>query len=163
MPELKALVQEFLAQKKIAVVGVSDRRDTGSNANYRKFKKAGYQVYAINPRIQVFDGDPCYPDLKSLPERPDGVFVLAKPAVTEQIVRECVDLGIRRIWMHCLMGTKLGLAAGMSSVSPAALDLCRKNNIIVIPGSCPMQFLAPDFGHRMMRGLFGLMGNLKVD
>jgi hypothetical protein len=61
------------------------------------------------------------------------------------------------------MGTKPGLAAGASSVSPAALDLCRQNNIVVIPGSCPMQFLSPDFGHRMMRGLFGLMGFLKVD
>ena len=163
MPELKTLVQDFLAQKRIAIVGVSDKRDTGSNANYRKFKKAGYQVYAINPRIRTFDGDPCYPDLRSLPEKPDGVFILAKPAVTEQVVRECVDLGIRRVWMHCLMGTKPGLAADMTSVSSAALELCRKNNIAVIPGSCPMQFLAPDIGHRMMRGLFGLMGNLKVD
>jgi predicted CoA-binding protein len=163
MAELKALVQDFLAQKKIAVVGVSDKRDSGSNANYRKFKKAGYQVYAINPRISTFDGDPCYPDLKSLSEKPDGVFILANPAVTEQVVRQCVDLGVRRVWMHCLMGTKPGLAAGASSVSPAALDLCRQNNIVVIPGSCPMQFLSPDFGHRMMRGLFGLMGFLKVD
>jgi predicted CoA-binding protein len=91
MAELKALVQDFLAQKKIAVVGVSDKRDSGCNANYRKFKKAGYQVYAINPRISTFDGDPCYPDLKSLPEKPDGVFILANPAVTEQVVRQCVD------------------------------------------------------------------------
>ena len=163
MAELKLLVQDFLAQKKIAVVGVSDKRESGSNANYRKFKKAGYQVYAINPRIKTFDGDPCFPDLKSLPETPDGVFILANPAVTEQIVRQCVDLGIRRVWMHCLMGTKSGIGAGSSSVSAAALDLCRQNNISVIPGSCPMQFLAPDFGHLMMRGLFGLMGNLKVD
>lgn len=163
MAELKVLVQDFLAQKKIAVVGVSDKRESGSNANYRKFKKAGYQVYAINPRIKTFDGDPCFPDLKSLPETPDGVFILANPAVTEQIVRQCVDLGIRRVWMHCVMGTKSGIGAGTTSVSVAALNLCRQNNISVIPGSCPMQFLAPDFGHLMMRGLFGLMGNLKVD
>ncbi len=163
MPELKALVEDFLSQHKVAVVGVSDRRDTGGNANYRKFKSSGYQVFAINPRMRSFDGDPCYPDLKSLPEKPDGVFILASPDVTEQVVRQCVDLGIRRVWMHCLMGTKSGLGVGNTSVSTAALELCRQNNIAVIPGSCPMQFRHPDIGHRMMRGMWGLMGFLKVD
>ncbi len=162
MPDLKALVQDFLSQKKIAVVGVSDRRETGSNASYKRFKSTGYTVYAVNPRIQVFDGDPCYPDLKSIPEKPDGFFILAKPSVTEQIVRECVELGVTRVWMHCMMGTKPGLAASMSSVSPAAVELCRKNNITVIPGSCPNQFLAPDGGHLLMRRLWGVLGFMKV-
>ncbi len=162
MPDLNTLVQDFLAQKKIAVVGVSDRRETGCNDAYRRFKNAGYKVYAINPRIQTFDGDKCYPDLKSLPEKPDGVFILAKPAVTDQIVRDCVDLGIGRVWMHCMMGTRPGLAAGMSSVSQPAVDLARRNNIRVIPGSCPNQFLNADPGHRMMRGLWGFLGFMKV-
>jgi hypothetical protein len=33
----------------------------------------------------------------------------------------------------------------------------------VIPGTCPAQFLKPDFGHKMMHGLWKLVGNLKVD
>jgi predicted CoA-binding protein len=44
MAKIDSLVQAFLAQKKIAVVGVSDRRETGCNLSYRKFKAAGYQV-----------------------------------------------------------------------------------------------------------------------
>ncbi len=164
MPELNTLVKDFLAQKKIAVVGVSDRRETGSNATYRTLKKSGYKVYAINPRLKSFDGDPCYPDLRSVPEKPDGVFILASPAVTDTLVRECVELGVGHVWMHCLMGTRPGLGAGSSSVSQAAVDLCRQNNIAVIPGSCPNQFLpSADFGHHMMRGLWGLLGFLKVD
>ena len=126
MSELDLRVKEFLSLKSIAVVGVSDRRETGCNANYRKFKEAGYKVYAVNPRIQTFDGDPCYRDLKSLPAKPDGVFILARPSVTEQIVEECVDLGVRHVWMHCMMGTKPGLAAAMSSVSPRACGNVRK-------------------------------------
>lgn len=163
MPELRLLVQDFLAQKKVAVVGVSDRRETGCNDVYRKLKRSGYKVYAVNPRISAFDGDRCYPDLKALPERPDGIFILASPAVTEQMVQQCVELGIRRVWMHCMMGTRPGLAASMSSVSAAAVDLCRQNNIVVIPGSCPNQFLSPDPGHLMMRGLWGFLGFLRVD
>ena len=156
------LVQDFLAQKKIAVVGVSDKRETGCNSNYKKFKEAGYQVSAVNPRISTFDGDPCYPDLKAVPDKPDAVFILASPKVTEQIVQQCVDLGIKHVWMHCMMGTKPGLASSMTSVSASAVEMCRANGITVIPGSCPNQFLKPDFGHAMMRGLWRTFGFMKV-
>jgi len=158
MSKLETLVQDFLSQKRIAVVGVSDRRETGCNANYRKFKSAGYAVSAVNPRLSSFDGDPCYPNLSAIPEKPDGVFILANPRVAEQVVRECIDLGIEGVWMHCLMGTKPGLAASMTSVSDNAAQLCREHGIRVIPGSCPNQFLKPDPGHAVMRVLFRALG-----
>jgi predicted CoA-binding protein len=160
MAKIDGMVKDFLAQKRIAVVGVSDKRETGCNLGYRKFKEAGYQVSAVNPRLASFDGDPCYPDLKSIPEKPEAVFILASPKVTEQIVRECVDLGVQHVWMHCMMGTKPGLAAGMTSVSAEAVRMCRENHIAVIPGACPNQFLKPDFGHALMRMMFGAIGFL---
>ena len=163
MAKIDTLVKDFLAQKTIAVVGVSDERETGCNANYDRFKGAGYKVYPINPRLQQFKGAPCYPNLKALPEKPDAVFILASPRVTDEIVQECVDLGVKHVWMHCLMGVKPGAGAGMSSVSPEAVELCRQNGISVIPGSCPNQFLNPDFGHAMMRGMWRLVGFLGVD
>jgi predicted CoA-binding protein len=163
MAKIDPLVEDFLAQEKIAVVGVSDKRETGCNLAYRKFKENGYVVSAVNPRITSFEDDPCYPDLDSIPEKPDAVFILTNPKVSEEVVQQCVDLGIQRVWMHCLMGTKPGLAANMTSVSPEAVRLCRENGITVIPGSCPNQFLKPDFGHRLMRGMFGTIGFLRVD
>ncbi len=120
-------------------------------------------MYAINPHITTYDGDPCYPDLKSCPEKPDGVFILAKPQVTEDIVRQCVELGVKRVWMHCMMGTKPGLAANMTSVSPEAVRMCRENGITLIPGACPNQFLQPDFGHGMMRVLWRTFGFMTVE
>ena len=53
MAKIDTLVEDFLAQKKIAVVGVSDQRETGCNLAYRKFKEAGYEVSAVNPRIEA--------------------------------------------------------------------------------------------------------------
>jgi hypothetical protein len=64
--------------------------------------------------------------------------------------------------MHCMMGTKPGAAANMTSVSQNAVRMCRENGITVIPGSCPNQYLQPDFGHRLMRMMFGAVGNLRV-
>ena len=162
MSTIDTMVQDFLAQKRIAVVGVSDKRETGCNLGYRKFKQAGYTVYAVNPRLTTFEGAPCYPDLTSIPEKPDAVFILANPKVTEQIVQQCVDLGVKHVWMHCMMGVKPGLAPSMTSVSQEAARLCRENGIAVIPGSCPNQFLKPDFGHAMMRMIMRGLGFLRV-
>jgi uncharacterized protein len=162
MAKIDVLVQDFLDQEKIAVVGVSDKRESGCNEVYKRFKEAGYTVYPVNPRLESYEGAPCYPDLHAIPEKPDGVFILANPKVTDQIVQQCVDLGVKQVWMHCMMGTKPGLAASMTSVSPEAVQLCRENGITVIPGSCPNQFLQPDFGHKMMRVVWRTLGFMKV-
>ncbi len=158
MAKIDTLVQDFLAQKTIAVVGVSERRDTGCNAAYQRFKDAGYTVFPVNPHQKTFRNETCYPDLKSIPGKLDALFILANPSVTDQIVEQCVDLGVKHVWMHCLMGTKPGLGAGMTSVSQDAVNKCRENGIAVIPGTCPNQYLNPDFGHKMMCGIFRTLG-----
>jgi predicted CoA-binding protein len=117
----------------------------------------------VNPRINTYNGDVVYADLKSIPEKVDAVFILASPKVTDQVVQQCVDLGVKHVWMHCMMGTKPGLAAGMSSVSQDAVEKCKTNGIAVIPGACPNQFLKADFGHAMMRGMWRLFGFMNVN
>ena len=158
MANINNMVQDFLAQKKIAVVGVSDKRETGCNLAYTKFKENGYQVFPVNPRMTQFQGEPCYADLKSIPERPEAVFILASPKVTDEIVQQCAELGVKHVWMHCLMGTKPGLAAGMTSVSQDAVQVCRDNGIAVIPGACPNQFLKPDIAHAASRVIWRTLG-----
>jgi predicted CoA-binding protein len=165
MPTVDSLVKDFLSQKCIAVAGVSRSREDAANSIYRKLRGAGYRVYAINPNTTVFDGDPCYPDLKALPEQVEGVVIVTRPKIAEQIVRQCVELQIPRVWMHCSLGTspKLGkkLAASITSVSEEAIRLCRENNIAVIPGGCPMMFCEPvDFGHKCMRWSLRLLGSM---
>ncbi len=163
MAEIDHLVENFLAQKSIAVVGVSDQRETGCNMAHKRFKKAGYTVWPVNPRLTEFESAACYPDLKSIPERPGAVFILTKPKITDQIVEECIELGVEHVWMHCMLGTKPGLVASMTSVSQDAVQMCREHGIHVIPGSCPNQFLKPDFGHGLMRRLWRALGFMKID
>ena len=161
MKNIDDLVKDFLAQKSIAVVCVSDRRETGCNMAYKRFKDAGYDVFPVNPRLAEFDGSPCYPNLGAIPEKPDAVFILTRLEITEHIVQECIDLGVGHVWMHCMLGTKPGLVAGITSVSQDAVALCREHGIKVIPGSSPNQFLNPDFPHRMIRGVSRMMGFLR--
>ena len=74
MASVDDLVKSFLEQAKIAVVGVSGKRETGCNLVYKNFKENGYRVYAVNPRRSTDDGHAYYADLKSIPEKPEAVL-----------------------------------------------------------------------------------------
>jgi predicted CoA-binding protein len=153
MASLQELVQDFLSQRRIAVAGVSRGSGQAANAVYKKLKGSGYQVFGVNPNADAVEGDPCYPDLKSIPGGVDGVVVATHPDVTERIVRECAELGIRRVWIHRSFGT--------GSVSEAAVQACRERGLSVIAGGCPLMFCEPvDFGHRCMRWVLGWTGGL---
>ena len=65
-------------------------------------------MFPVNPRMQTFEGDRCYPDLRSIPGGVDGVVVITRPEVTERIVHECVEAGVSRVChaqgIQCLAG-----------------------------------------------------------
>ena len=155
-PSSVTRVDEFLAQKRIAVAGVS--RDGGQhpvgNLIYHRLKRTGHEVFAVNPNMQSFEGERCYTDVQSILGGVDGVVIVTRPDLTERIVRDCGEAGVRRVWMH------QSLAKG-SSVSPAAVEYCRQHDIGVIAGACPMMFgPGVDFGHRCMRAVMRLTGGL---
>ncbi len=152
---LKEQAEEFLAQKRIAVVGVSREKDAVSNLIYRRLRDRGYEAFAVNPNMGTFDGAPCYPTLKAIPGKVDGAVIITRPEVTEQVVKDAAEAGIRHLWMH---GNPM---MGGSSVSAAAVEYCQKNGITVIPGACPAMFgVTADFGHKCMRWMLGAMGRL---
>jgi uncharacterized protein len=153
---LETTIHEFLAQKRIAVAGVSrdDRHHPVGNLIYRRLKKTGHEVFAVNPHMQSFEGDRCYPDLQSIPGGVDGVVIATRPETSERIVRECGVTGIRRVWMHQSMGNG-------TSVSSAAVEYCRQHDIGVIAGGCPMMYgPGVDLGHACMRWVLKLTGGL---
>jgi uncharacterized protein len=146
-------VAEFLSKKRIAIVGVSRNFQQPANAIYRKLKGAGYQVYAINPNAERVEGDTCYPDLHSVPEPVEAVMIVTHPDMAAKVVRECVDLGIRYVWLH--------RSFGQGSVSEEAVDECERHNINCLVGGCPMMYCQPvDFGHRCMKWVLKIQSRL---
>ena len=153
---LETRVADFLAQKRIAIAGVSrnESRHPAGSLIYRRLKAAGHEVFALSPHMPVFEGDRCYPDLLSIPGGVDGVVIITRPEITERIVRDCHTAGVRRVWMH------QSLAKG-SSVSRPAVAFCHEHGISVIAGACPMMFGQDvDFGHTCMRMYLRLTGGL---
>ncbi len=152
---LQAKIDDFLAQPRIAVAGISAARETPGNMIYRKLKASGHTMFAISPTAETFDGAPCYPDLESIPGGVDGVVIVTRPRLTEALVRQCIAAGVPRVWMHA------SLIHGGSSVSEEAVALCREHHITLIAGSCPMMHCAPvDFGHRCMRWIMQATGDM---
>lgn len=93
-------IAEFPKHRKWAVVGVSEDREKYGNKIYRDLRAAGYQVFAVNPKLQTVEGDPCYASLKDLPEKPDVVDLVVPPAVSLKVVQDCLEAGIKRIWFQ---------------------------------------------------------------
>jgi uncharacterized protein len=158
MSALETKINDFLAQKRIAVVGVSRNRSNhpAGNLIYRRLRDTGHEVFPVNPRMQTFEGGRCYPDLKSIPVGVDGVVIITRPETTARIVRECHDAGVRRVWMH-------SSGAKGTSVSNDAVEFCLRHDISVIAGACPMMY-GPrvDFGHTCLRLYLKLSGGLPL-
>ncbi len=157
MTALDLRAQDFLAQKRIAVAGVSRTESAHPAANliYRRLKTTGHEVFAVNPRAETFEGERCYPSVGAIPGGVDGVVIVTRPPETERVVRDCHAAGIRRVWMH------QSFSKGATSVSRQAVDYCREHDITVIDGACPMMYGdGADFGHRCMRWVLGLAGGL---
>lgn len=152
MQTMKDAATDFLANKRIAVTGVSrNPRGHGSNAVYQRLRDRGYEVFAVNPNADVVEGDECYHDLKSIPGGVDAVVIGTRPEHAESTVAECVELGIMHVWMH--------RGPGGGSVSARAAAHGRDQGIHVIDGGCPLMFEpTADFGHKCMRTIFTMTG-----
>jgi predicted CoA-binding protein len=145
----KKIVDEFLLQKKIAIVGVSRKKTKFGNAIYKELKQKGYQVFPINPHINIFEGDACYPDLLSLPEKVDAVVINVPSVQTEKVVREARQAGINKVWLQ------------QGSQSEEAVKFCEENGIDYVNNECILMFAQPSaFIHRAHRWIWGVLGKL---
>jgi hypothetical protein len=143
------IVDDFLAQKIIAVVGVSRKKTKFGNAIYRELKQKGYQVYPINPNTNFIEGDSCYPDLLSLPGKIDAVIINVPSAQTERVVKEAKEAGIKKVWLQ------------QGSQSDAAIKYCEENGIDCVSNECILMFVEPSaFIHRAHRWIWGVFGKL---
>lgn len=143
-------IQEFLAQKRIAVVGASRDPKGFTSSLIQEFVKRGYDVVPVNPRAQQVLGRRCFPRVQDIQPPVDAVLLMTSPEVTEAVVLDCAQSGIRRIWMY--------RATGSGAVSPKAVEFCQLRGIQVVAGECPFMFF-PHNGihsiHRLIRKITG--------
>lgn len=153
---LNTKVEDFLAQKRIAVAGVSrNHSDSAANAIYRRFRDHGYEVFAVNPNADSVEGAACYKHVQDIPGSVGGVVIVTGADATASVVQDCVEAGVTRVWMHG------GVHGPGSSVSEEAVAYCKAHDVTVIAGACPLMFgQTSDGGHRLMKSIYGLFGRM---
>jgi predicted CoA-binding protein len=140
------MIEDFLAQRHIAFVGVS--RDTRQFANtiYRRLRRDGRILYPVNPAAagNPIEGDRSYGQLADVPNPVDGAIVMVSGERAATVVRQAVQRGIPRVWLY--------RGVGRGSVTEEAVQLCHDNGTDVVEGACPLMFDEPVRGiHRIHR------------
>ena len=122
-------IKNFLDKKNtIGFVGATIQKDKWGYKKYKEIKKAGFEVYPINPKYEDIDGDKCFASLNSLTDflhkKPDLVITIVPPKITEKLVEQCKILGIDKVWMQ------------PGSESEEAIKFCNDNDIEVVHNVC---------------------------
>jgi predicted CoA-binding protein len=123
---MEDLIREFTNERVWVVVGASTNPVKYGNQIFHNLLDAGYTVYGVNAGGGEIAGQQLYRSLDDLPEKPAVVDTVVPPPVTEQIVRQCAELGLSRVWMQ------------PGSESPQAIALCEEHGIKVVHGVCAM-------------------------
>jgi uncharacterized protein len=148
-----AVVEEFLAQRRFAVVGASDEATNFGGTIVSELRDHGYEVVAVHPTAPSVRGEPAFPSLDAVPEPVDGVIVMVPRDAAVQVVRDAVARGVPRVWLF--------KGAGAGAVSHEAIAVAREAGASVVPGACPLMFLSPVAAiHRIHRGARHLGGSL---
>jgi predicted CoA-binding protein len=123
---MQDLIKEFMAQKIFAVIGATDNPEKYGNQIVKNLKGRGYEVYPVNPKLKELEGLPCYATIGDVPVKVDVVDFVVPPAVTEEILKQCRDLGLDRIWLQ------------PGSESKKAINFCNENHLKVVHSVCVM-------------------------
>jgi uncharacterized protein len=151
MPAVRELIDEFLALKRIAVVGVSRNPKDFNTALFTELCRRGYDAVPVSPYATTVGGKPAFARVQDIQPPVDGALLMTTPAVTDRVVRDCAEAGIQSIWMY--------RATGKGAVSEDALEFCRQHGIRVVPGFCPHMFLPNAmFFHRFHGALLKITG-----
>ena len=138
--------EAFWTQSSYAFVGHSAKKGF-PRISYGEAKKRGKKVFAVDPSVDQIDGDQTYPDLRSLPEKVDGVVLEVPRDETLGFVHQAADAGIKNVWIH------------MNRDTPDAIALEEYKELNVAAGTCAVMYLSQGFSaHAIHKWLNKLLG-----
>lgn len=134
MATTRQQIDDFLGLKRLAIVGVSRDPKHFSYVLWQEFRQRRYEAVPVNPAVSEIDGQPCFGQVQDIQPPVEGVLIMTPATATDQIVRDCAEAGVQRVWMH-------GGAAGPGARSKSAMEFCSDAGIDVVAGYCPYMFL----------------------
>jgi len=138
-------IRGFLAQKRIAMAGISRDPANFSVKLFEELCRRGYDVVPVNPNTAEVQGRRCFARVQDIQPPVEAALLMTSPEATETVVNDCAEAGILRVWMY--------RAGGKGAVSPKAVQVCRERGIQLVPGECPFMFLPETAGFHRFHGL----------
>ncbi len=126
-------IRSFLAEKRIAIAGVSTNPKHFSARLLADFRKAGYDTIPVNPKAQEIGGLRCYECVQEIQPAPGAVLIMTRPDASATVANDSYEAGVKKVWFY--------RAVGQGAVNPAAVEFCRRSGMQVIAGLCPYMFL----------------------
>jgi predicted CoA-binding protein len=152
MTSLAVRANDFLAQRRLALVGVSHDPRELSRTLFRELRSRRYDVVPVHPLLESVDGVPCARRVQDVKPAVDWALLMTPPEMTIHVVRDCAEAGVSRVWLH--------RGAGRGATCPAAVSFCRDHGIAVVDGACPYMFLPKaGFVHRAHHFVTRLLGH----
>lgn len=123
---MEQLVKDFLSQKSFAVAGSFRNQSKHAYRIFKTLREKGYQVYPVNPGMSEVEGVRCYSNVKDIPEAVDVMNIVTPAKITANIVRDCKERSISRVWIQ------------PGAESKEVIEFCQNNKIEIIHGLCVM-------------------------
>jgi len=137
-------IENFLAQKRIAMAGISRDPASFSVTLFEELCRRGYDVVPVNPNAAEICGRRSFPRVQDIHPPVEVALLMTSPEATETVVKDCADAGIRQVWMY--------RATGKGAVSEKAIAFCHEHGMRVVPGQCPFMFLPDTAGFHRFHG-----------
>lgn len=97
---MEILIDKMLDLPVWVVVGATQNTSKFGYKIWKNLKDRGYEVYGVNPFYSEIEGEVCYPDLKSLPKKPNCINMVVPPDKGKIFVTEAAEMGVDKIWFQ---------------------------------------------------------------
>ncbi|MBP8130537.1 MAG: bifunctional acetate--CoA ligase family protein/GNAT family N-acetyltransferase [Candidatus Hydrogenedentes bacterium] len=149
-------LRPLFAPRSVAVIGASDRPGSIGRALVQNLISSpfGGTVYPVNPKYRNVLGIHTYPKIASVPEAVDLALIATRAATVPDIVRECVDAGVKAAAVISSGFREIG-AAGRDLEQRILAEAQRGRMRVLGPNSFgimnPISGLNATFAHAMVR------------
>ena len=113
--DTETAIETFLTAPAFAVAGASQNRAKYGNKVLRCYLQNGRTAIPINPACSEVEGQTAYPSISAIPTPVESLSIITSPSVTESIVTEAIEAGIKNIWMQPGAESPVAISAAQSA------------------------------------------------
>jgi predicted CoA-binding protein len=145
MTHVHNLINEFLDQKRFAIVGISRNLNEFSRMLMGDFVRRGYDIVPVNPNVEQIDGRKCFARVQDIEPPITAALIIVPKEMAEIILHDCAEAGITLVWMYGISGSK--------DLPSEAQKICDRHGMKLVPGYCPFMFMDGSAWYHRFHGL----------